>query len=380
MGDTAGVKDSELGFARNVCGVFGLDPDGVRISSLPGSINRLWALRTVSGRFVVKEFAYDDEETDKQRGKDLARAAEFEYGLWATGQLIMPEPVRAADGQLIRRVTGTRESTVAVRVHRHLDGAPIAIPVSASTAHAAGAALATIQRSGTEFETTPSGSLRWWTAEPATILHRLSDARMLTRDQAGKARAALEAAYPVIAAGDELPGQWVFTHCDHKPENSLLAGGAAGQVAVLDWDEAGPCHPRLEAVESALRWAGVLQGEPSPGVFRSFLVGYEPHGGQIGPLHRADFAKWVSALAGWFSLSGRRALGDLDDTKAEQSAAATMTVESISALHHTLARMDRWVTTLAAPVHITGDDPVGPDRPRHRRASLRSACWRVPGG
>lgn len=339
------MKDSELGFARNVCGIFGLGPDGVQITSLPASANRLWALQTLSGRFVVKEFPYYDEQEEKERRKGLARAAEFEYSLWSTGQLTMPEPVRAVDGQFIRRLTGSRESAIAVRVHRHIDGARITIPPSTRMADAAGVALATIQRFGMTFETRPSGSVQWWTVDPRTILRRLRDAGVLDQDQAEMALAALQEACAVIAAGDELAGRWVFTHCDHKPENSLLVDG---RVAVLDWDESGPCHPRLEAVESALRWAGVGQGEPGREVFRAFVAGYERIGGQVGPLRRADFAKWVAGLAGWFSFTGRRALGDFDDTDAEMSAAASMAVASISALHDTLASLDHWVTWIAA--------------------------------
>jgi Ser/Thr protein kinase RdoA (MazF antagonist) len=340
------VDDRELGFATKVCGSFGLSPDGLQMTSLPGSANRLWELQTLSGRFVVKEFPYDDEQEEQERGKRLIAAAEFEYGIWSTGQLATPEPVRAVDGQLIQRLTGSRGSTVAVRVHRYLYGAPIATPPSASTADAAGVALAAIQRFGSMLETRPSGSLRWWTVAPRTIVRRLSAAGMLGQDQTEMADATLQAAYKVIAAGEGLAGSWIFTHCDHKPENSLLVDG---QVAVLDWDECGPCHPRLEAVESALRWAGVGQGKPSRDVFRAFLTGYERHAAQVRPLHREDFAKWVAALAGWFSFTGRRALGDFDDTDAEVSAAALMAVESIGSLHDTLASLDHWAAWLGTP-------------------------------
>ena len=194
-------------------------------------------------------------------------------------------------------------------------------------------------------ETRSSGSLRWWAIAPETILGRLHDAGVLKQDQAEMARAALQGADAVIAAGEELAGRWVFTHCDDKPENSLLADG---QVAVLDWDEAGYCHPRLEAVESALRWAGAGHRKPRPGVFRAFLAGYQRHAGQLRPLQPADFAKWVAALAGWFSFAGSRALRDFDDTDAEATEAASMAIESIGTLHDTLASLDhrvKWLVT-----------------------------------
>lgn len=159
-------------------------------------------------------------------------------------------------------------STVPVRVHSYLDGASITIPPSTGTAVAAGVALATIQRFGLMLGTRPSGSPRWWTVAPMTILGRLYDAGMLKQEQAEVAQAALQGADAVIGAGEELAGGWVCTHCDHKPENSLLADG---QVAVLDWDESGHCRPRLKAVESALRWAGAGHGEPRRDVFRTTL-------------------------------------------------------------------------------------------------------------
>lgn len=57
------------------------------------------------------------------------------------------------------------------------------------------------------------------------------------------------------------------------------------------------------------------------------MRGYETEAGEVGALSAADFAKWVAALAGWFSITGMRALGRFDDTDEERSAAATMAAE-----------------------------------------------------
>ncbi len=322
------MQAGELDFARRVCHGFGLPGDDPRLAPMPGSANRLWSLSTSGQRFVVKEFPYDGQPEQPDRRRRRAETAEFEHGLWAAGQLAMPEPVRDLDGQLIPAMLGSRGSRLALRVHGYLAGAAIMIPPSPATAEAAGAALAAIQQRGRAKRTTPSGSLREWAADPEAVLGRLAAAGTLSQDQAGTARAALREAATVIAAGEELPGPWVFTHCDHKPENSLLAGG---RLAVLDWDEAGPCHPRLEAVESALRWAGVLVGQPRPGVFRAFLRAYARQAGPVAPLSRTDFAKWVAALPGWFA-----------DTAAEMSAAGLMAAAAIAALRDTLASLDRW--------------------------------------
>jgi hypothetical protein len=79
------------------------------------------------------------------------------------------------------------------------------------------------------------------------------------------------------------------------------------------------------------------------------FAGYQPQAGQLGSLHQADFAKWVAALAGWFSFTGRRALGDFDDADDEAPDAARMAIESIGALHGTLASLDRWAEWLGTP-------------------------------
>jgi hypothetical protein len=44
------------------------------------------------------------------------------------------------------------------------------------------------------------------------------------------------------------------------------------------------------------------------------MRGYEGAAGEFGALTAADFAKWVAALTGWFSVTGARALGRFDDT------------------------------------------------------------------
>ncbi len=104
----------EPGFAARVCAAFGLDADDLVVDPLPASSTRVWSLRTEAGRFVVKEFPFDEPG----RADSLAAAAEFEYGLWRSAQLTMPEPVLATDGRLICWLMGSRGSVVAMRARR----------------------------------------------------------------------------------------------------------------------------------------------------------------------------------------------------------------------------------------------------------------------
>ena len=120
-------------------------------------------------------------------------------------------------------------------------------------------------------------------------------------------------------------------------------GAKAVNRAVLDWDECGHCHPRLEAVEAAIRWAG--HADPDRDAFEAFLAGYSHTGGDLTGLSECDFGKWIAALLGWFSLQARRALGDWpSDTEAERQAAASMAHDALAALRLSLAALPTWIS------------------------------------
>ncbi|HYK70672.1 MAG TPA: phosphotransferase [Streptosporangiaceae bacterium] len=324
-------------FAARVCAAFGLPDDAARLRPLPASSTRLWELRAGGDLFAVKEFAYQHQAPGRAAG--LAAAAAFEYSVWRVGTVVMPEPLPATDGGLITSLEGSRGSVVAVRVHRWLEGRAVSAPADERTAAAAGDVLAAIQSSGAAHSSMEGGSLTWWSEDLEEVLRRMVRAGLLPAARARSAAASLDVARSVLAAGERLPGPWIYTHNDHKPENSLLA---AGRVAVLDWDECGHCHPRLEAVESALRWAGVGDGEPDPAAFRAFLRGHQRASGGLDDLGPADFAKFVAALAGWLGFVGSRALGEFDDTDAERATAADMAVSTLGALDRTLDSLERW--------------------------------------
>jgi len=338
--DTLAAADADFGL--RVCAAFGLPDGDARLRPLAASSTRLWELRTGRGRFAVKEFAYQHQVPG--RAAKLAAAAAFEYSVWRAGGVVMPEPVPAADGGLITRLAGSRGVVVAVRVHRWLDGRAVLVPPDEQTASAAGQALAAIQRLGAAHSCAEDGSLTWWSEDLDEVLRRMVRAGLLRAARARSAAASLDRARSVLAAGERLPGRWIYTHNDHKPENSLLAGG---QIAVLDWDECGHCHPRLEAVESALRWAGGHDGEPEPAAFRAFLRGYQRAPGEFADLGPADFAKWVAALASWFGFTGGRALGEFDDTQAERATATGMALSTLDALDRTLDSLERWARLAA---------------------------------
>ncbi len=248
----------------------------------------------------------------------------------------MPEPVVAADGEIVCPLTGSRGSIVPVRVHRWLDGRPLDRPGCACLVEA-GRSLAAIQEVGRQVSRESTGTLAWWDTDPPAVLERLRTGPAPSVDYED-ARAAIREALDVVEEGEALPGDWVFTHCDHKPDNSL---DVDGRPAVLDWDECGCCHPRLEAVEAALRWAGEAQAGRR--AFEAFLEGYSAAGGDAADLEPRDFAKWLAALVGWFAYQARRAMGDWEDeNEAEREAAMRMALDTLRAIRPTLEKLPVW--------------------------------------
>jgi Ser/Thr protein kinase RdoA (MazF antagonist) len=303
---------------------------------MPASSTRLWALDTSAGRQVVKEFPYHDGD----RPAGLAIAAEHEDDVWRSGTVLMPEPVRAVDGRLVPFLVGADGAEVPIRMHRWLTGSVVPAPASADVAGQAGEVLARIHGAGSVRARPPRAGLHWWTEDPAEVLRSLANAGMLSAALRQRGTSCLGRSEKILIAGERLAGDWVYTHCDHKPANSLLVGS---RVAVLDWDECGYCLPRLEVAESALRWAGAEQAEPDAAVARAFLRGYEcDSGGRLGPFGPEDFGKWVAALVFWLWFSGRRAAGEFGGTAAERLRAATTVADTIGVLDRTLSSIGRW--------------------------------------
>ena len=205
----------EREFGRRVCVAFGLGPAelgsaGLQLAPLAASSTRLWALDTGSGadgggRFVVKEFPYHDGD----RPAEVAAAADFEYSLWRTGDIVMPEPMRARDGQFVTWLTGSRGARVPVRAHRWLDGAPAPEPSSVVVAVAAGRALALIHRAGAARPARTGGSVRWWPQEHHELIGPMADRGLLTPGEAATARDSQGRAEAFLAAGDQLAGDWI---------------------------------------------------------------------------------------------------------------------------------------------------------------------------
>lgn len=332
------MDDSEAEFVGRLCVLFDLgDPQNVTISAIPGNANRLWRLEVDGSNFVVKEFRYTI--ADKPWVIAISKAAEFEFEVWETSRLFMAEPIRGKDGAILQTIIGSRGALAVIRLHRWLDGTSVPKRVPIATAKAAGELLYDIHKLGGGFANSDQGTLRWWRWDPAGTLLRLQQLGLFDAKAAANGHAALSDAALLIAAGEVTPGRWIFSHYDHKPENTLSVSNG---LAILDWDEAALCHPRLEVAESALHWAGIEAGDPSSAGFAGFIEGYRNRGGQIGDLRPSDFAKWAASIVGWFDYLGRRALQEFDDNTEEAEAAAQEAVAVIASLSIRMPEVQTW--------------------------------------
>ena len=314
-------------FVRHVVEAFGLGTRrDVGVSAMIGSTNRLWRFDVGVASFVVKELSHESvDQIDRRR-----RAAAFERAVFEARALLIPEPMIDRDDEIVAVAPGSRGVPCLVRVHRWISGA---VPtVTPAIAEVAGEALAVIHDHGRAWSTEQSGSVRWWDQDPMVVAGRLGGSPL--RDIAARAAPLMTRALDVIDDAESIEGPWIYSHADHKPQNSLEVRGG---LAVLDWDECGHCHPRLEAVESALRWS--ITAPDPPEAFRSFLRGY----GSLGPLDGRDFGKWLAALLGWFSFQARRTLGDWStDTAFDRLEAEAMARETIVELERALASLSLW--------------------------------------
>lgn len=320
-------------FVQFVVDVFDLraKPSDVHCEPIARSSQRLWRLNSSHGSFALKEFPYDAPPHIERR----EAAARFEHEVFRSGTLAMPEPIPSTDGTFVVPAAGSRGERSTIRLHRWFDGAPAQSP-SPGRCRDAGASLQIVQRVGAAWSSRPTGDLRWWDVEPHEVLDRLAHSALA--GLAARASSPIHDALELVALGESVDGDWIYTHCDHKPENAMFASSG---VAVLDWDECSHCHPELEAIEAALRWSNPAR--PSRDRFSAFLDGYRETGGMILEGSERSFGKWIAALTGWFCFQSRRAIGEWPpDSADERQGAASMADDAIAVLAFALDNLATW--------------------------------------
>lgn len=345
FGRNAAASGATSDFAERICAGFGLGlPAGEMTPVVGGLTHRMSRLGTSRGFFAVKEINIDPKGTRQrpwiERAYTLERAA-FEAGL------PLPRPVTArATGLCLGEIERHDGSVATVRVHEWVDGeglrrvvygAEYAARVAGVIAgiHAlnmpAGVTLRDSLRTGGDEHWLPladrveQSNIEWrW--EFRGLLHTIRD---------------LEA-YVDSARGDSTT--LILSHRDADQKNWMKT--PSGELLLVDWDAAGPIHPRHDVANTALAWAGVQLGEPDWKVVQAWIGAYREAGGELDRILPGDLAEFVVVAIWWFEYNVRRALGERARDDTDRAMSADVARREFKSLPRVLRSLERWERVL----------------------------------
>jgi aminoglycoside phosphotransferase (APT) family kinase protein len=326
---------------EEICAAFGLGHPVGDLTPIDGGLtHRMSRLTTNRGVYAVKEISLDPGNTWEAKRIErafLLEQAAFEGGL----PLPRPIPVRTTSGCLTE-VAHSDGSQAVVRVHEWVEGEGLRrLVYGTDFAARVGATLAAIHALKVSASETLGDSLRvrggeYWLAlaervEQSSIEWRWEFRGLLPTIQE------LET-YVTSARDDSTP--LILSHRDADQKNWMKT--ATGELLLVDWDAAGPVHPRHDVASTALAWAGVHLGEPDWKVVRAWVSGFRQAGGRLDPFRPGDLAEFVAVAVGWFEYNVRRALGEQSRAQADREFGADTAYRDFKGLPRILRRLEPW--------------------------------------
>ncbi len=340
--------DAQLAaFALAVCEGFGLGAPSGEIARVTGGLtHRMWRLATDRGVFAVKEINIDPAGT--WQAPLIERAFTVECAALEAG-VRMPRPVaHPATGMCLAELPDGDGTTATVRVHEWAEGEGLQrVVFGPEMSGRCGEIVARIHgmRMMAGVSQTEAlkvyGAEHWaqtaerversdveWTWEFRAILHTIAE---------------LEA-YVDSGRGDTTP--LMMSHRDADQKNFMKT--PARELLLVDWDAAGPVHPRHEVASLALTWAGVHLGEPDWKSVRGWIEGYRRAGGAIDAIQQTDLGEFAAVMVGWFEFNVRRALGTRGEGEADRKLASDIVRRQFRNLPRFVRSIERWAGLLAA--------------------------------
>ena len=331
---------------RALCALFDLGAPGAAPTAVAGGLtNRLWRLETERGIFAVKQMNRDFDRVDYVDW--FERAFALEQACFAAG-VPMPRPLPvAATGRCLGEFPGPGAQPITVRAHEWLEGVKLdnSAPHPAEVAARVGSILARIHALRMTSEVTAAEALRVFGDEHwRTLLDRLERA---DGDWAGTLHGLLPAlrdleAYLLAAHDDPTP--LLLSHRDSDMKNFMRT--PAGELLLVDWDQAGPVNPRQDLANEALVWAGLHLRDPDPALARAYIEAYRLGAGTSERFRATDLAELVAVRLGWFDFNVHRALGERVRDASDIAVGANVVRRNLTELPRFARSLDTWLAVL----------------------------------
>ena len=283
-----------------VCGAFGLtaEPGAALIPVSRGAMGRVWCLDLGAERYAVKELFWESDE------EPVRTEAAFTAHLESAG-IRLPGSLPGRGGRFLQELAPGQGGGW-LRLYRWIDGVPVDLAgpgLAAAIGDLAGRLHALARPAGGAVDP-------WYDTVPAPATwDQLADAARgqgagWAEAMAGQAGLLCDLADLVTPmAGDRL----VTCHRDLHPGNVLVE--ASGELAVLDWDDAGPACPGRELAGLLMFWHGQDDGTADDAAVQRTLVAYRAGGGPGQLRDEQSFGMYIACPAQLPGGPGQRGTG-----------------------------------------------------------------------